>query len=385
MKKNFSIILLFLILACRQRYEAPVKAGDQAFLVVEGFINTGKGATTITLSKVNQLSENTVVYIPNALVEVESDNNFVIRLEEKTTGVYSAGQLKLDTARQYRIRIRTQENKEYLSAFAKARITPLIDSISWKREAEGVRIFVNTHDASNQTRYYRWEYEQTWEVRASYMPNVRYTVSPTPNGTTYGVQFIYSDARDDTTRYRCWLYKNSNSILLGSSKKLTQDVISEPLIFIPNATRTLSVLYSVLVKQYALTKEEYEFLEIMKRNTELTGSVFDAQPSQLKGNIESVSHPGEPVIGFVGAYSSEEKRLYISNHQVAGWNFDSGCFQDEIFNHPDTVKNVFMAGLYPTTAKEIGPGNSIIKFNVSPGTCVDCTLLGSNIKPVYWP
>jgi hypothetical protein len=43
---------------------------------------------------------------------------------------------------------------------------PPIDSISWKRDEEGVRVFVNTHNPEGNTRYYRWEFEETWEIRS---------------------------------------------------------------------------------------------------------------------------------------------------------------------------------------------------------------------------
>src|SRR3712207_6958843 len=32
----------------------------------------------------------------------------------------------------------------------------------------GVTIFVNTHNPENNTRYYRWEFDETWENRSVY-------------------------------------------------------------------------------------------------------------------------------------------------------------------------------------------------------------------------
>ena len=36
-------------------------------------------------------------------------------------------------------------------------------TISWKPENGGIKIYVNTHDLENNTRYYDWKYEETWE------------------------------------------------------------------------------------------------------------------------------------------------------------------------------------------------------------------------------
>ena len=144
-------------------------------------------------------------------------------------------------------------------------------------------------------------------------------------------------------------------------------------------------MYSVLVKQHAITKEEYEFLDIMKKNTELTGSVFDPQPSQLKGNIDCISNPGETVVGYVGVYSLEEKRIFIRNADLPGWGFNSGCFEIPVGNHTDSIAQAIAGGLYATTVHTFRPPNNIDTFNVAPGVCVDCTLIGTNKKPDFWP
>ena len=175
------------------------------------------------------------------------------------------------------------------------------------------------------------------------------------------------------------------SIILGSTAKLTKDVISMPLIFIPRRTRPLSAMYSVLVKQYGITKEEYEFLDIMKKNTELTGTVFDPQPSQLNGNIECISNPSEPVIGYAGVYSMEQKRIYIRNSQLPAWGFNSGCFEIEVKNHTDSIAEVIARGFLLTTIHTLIDPNIITIFNATSGICVDCTLIGTNKKPDFWP
>jgi hypothetical protein len=65
---------------------------------------------------------------------------------------------------------------------------------------------------------------------------------------------------------------------------LAQDVIYlQPLVLIPAGAQQLSVEYSIFVRQYALTKEGYDLLTMMQSNTESLGTIFDPQPSSLKG------------------------------------------------------------------------------------------------------
>ena len=45
------IFILFAVIACKEIYESPVKPQSTGYLVVEGVINSGVGATTITLAE----------------------------------------------------------------------------------------------------------------------------------------------------------------------------------------------------------------------------------------------------------------------------------------------------------------------------------------------
>ena len=56
-------------------------------------------------------------------------------LYENGNGVYvSPSSLNLNNNEKYRLQIKTQDNKEYVSDFATVKHTPEIDSITWKRE-----------------------------------------------------------------------------------------------------------------------------------------------------------------------------------------------------------------------------------------------------------
>ena len=44
---------------------------------------------------------------------------------------------------------------------------------------------------------------------------------------------------------------------------------------------------------------------LMQKNAESLGSIFDEQPTQITGNIHSVTNPSEQVIGYVSAGTVE--------------------------------------------------------------------------------
>jgi hypothetical protein len=123
----------------------------------------------------------------------------------------------------------------------------------------------------------------------------------------------------------------------------------------------------------------------MKKNTEGTGSVFDAQPSELVGNIHCTTNASEPVIGYIDICNVQESRTFISNTQVPDWNFVTPCLKTEIQNNVDSITEAHR-NLYPAYAAKYSPtGSAILSYYFSTPSCVDCTFWGTNIKPTFWP
>ena len=364
---------------CKEKYLSPVVRTTTGYLVLEGVINSGGEETKIKLSRTTYLSGgNAINPEKGAMVKLESNTNASFDLSESSEGTYTINNLQLDTSLQYRLNIKTNNGEEYLSDFARIRNNPPIDSISWVRENEGVQLYVNTHDPQNNTRYYQWEYKETWEFHSFFSASLKYA---TPQPPFAGV--IPRDINDPEI-YTCWQYNSSSSILLGSSAKLNQDIIHLPLLFIENGSQKLSVLYSVLLTQYSWSKQGYDFLERMKKNTESLGSVFDAQPSELNGNIHCVSNPGQPVIGFFNICTIQQNRIFIYRAQIPDWRFNESCYQIVVENNPDSIA-AKAAGMLPVSPEKYAGPSTILTFYAAPEYCVDCTLRGSNIKPIYWP
>ncbi len=380
----FYIVCFFLLNGCKEKFTANIISPATGYLVVEGFISSGANATSIALTRSVKLYD-TVNIIPehNALINIESETNEVFPLNETGSGIYTSISLSLDKTKKYRLQIKTQDNKEYVSDFATVKKTPDIDSISWARENGGVKIYVNAHDPANNTRYYRWDYEETWEFRSTYYSTLKYSYDQ--NGFPTSVVYKFPDQSIDTAIRKCWNTINSTNINIGSSEKLGEDLIHLPLVYIEPASIKLSVLYSINIRQNALSHEGYLFFEKIKKNTENIGSIFDAQPSGLQGNIHCLTDPAEIVVGYVDISEEKIKRLFIGNNELPGWNYHQDCSQTILDNQRDSILK-YGVGLSPTIVFTTGPFGSIKQFVATPEqNCVDCTLTGSNVKPVFWP
>jgi Domain of unknown function (DUF4249) len=375
MKLFFYCLLLLTAFSCKEPFAPPIVSTPASYLVVEAVLNAGNAPTSIRLTRTFKLADSAQLRGElNAQVQVEGKDNTIHPLVSSGNGFYTSPNLGLTLNKEYRLRIRTTGGKEYLSEYVVARETPAIDSLNLNRKADGAQIEVNTHDDGNDTRYYRWDYEETWEIRSYYYSRYKYLGNGIVRERTFS---------EDVSV--CWKYGRSTNIVLGSSARLQSDVIANaPILFIPNNDEKISVRYSILLRQYALDKTAYQFYELMKKNTESLGSVFDAQPSEIRGNVTCVSAPEEVVIGYVTASTISEKRFFVLTSQVQPWRFSETCLSVDVANNPDSLRAFLGAGLSPYEAK-YSPAGSITHYMSSDPPCVDCTERGgSTVRPSYW-
>jgi len=368
-------IFFFMLSGCKDPYYPELKSSNSHFLVVEGFINPD-GITNIRLTRTRAITKEDTAAVINetgANVSIEDNNNNIYPLYESGDGNYSASYF-LDVAGNYRLHITTRDNKEYVSDFVACKNAPPIDVLGWELKDGNVQIFVNAHDESNKTIFYRWDFVQTWEYHAQYYTNLIY--DPDIKKVVYR-QFPV---------YVCYRSNNSTKIFIGSSEKLSQDVIHKaPLELIPNHDKRISVLYSALVTQYALDSAGYNYWKAMRSNTEEIGSIFGTQPNQAKGNIHNVADPSENVIGYVTAGTIQQKRIFISNSDLPGdWNLLPYCYEQKV--PIDSIDFYFGSGfLIPYSEDPPGAARPSGYFGAT-APCVDCTREGGTlVKPFFWP
>jgi len=371
---SFCVVALT-VSSCKEKFDPPIISSDNSYLVVEGVLNAGSAPTTIHITRTFGLDQNSVVQGEiGATVTVEGKDNSIQPLTMGVLGQYSSPGLILQSNAEYRVRIQTNDGNIYVSGYVMPRQTPGIDSVGWRRSPEGVQLYVNTHDNSNSTRYYRWDYIETWQLRSYYF-----------SGYIYQNAAVRQRVLPQEQVYDCWRSASSQSILLGSSARLSNDVINEaPLAFYANGDERMNVRYSLLVRQYAMDKPAFEFYELMKKNTESVGTIFDSQPSDIRGNIICETDPSKPVIGFITASTISEKRIFINSSELPGWNLPPYCPPMTVT--PDSIVFYFQGGAYmPYSANFDNLGLRIISYNASFNTCVDCqTRGGSTIQPSFW-
>jgi len=386
--RNTIVIITILIVGinCKTPYEPSIIASNGNYLVVEGVINTAQDSTVIKLSRTVNLSGKTNSNPElNAIVAVEDNQSSSYPLQEIGNGKYASPSLNLDNTRQYRLRIITSSGKTYLSDLEAVRSNPPIDSVGYLIQSSGMQLYINTHNPNNNTRYYRWDYSETWRFHAEYQSQY----------ITDGTEIVLRTP--DQQIYYCFANNNSSTILLGSSAKLQQDVIYQnPITQIPSTSEKIELKYSILVKQYALSTDEYNFWVNLKKNTEQLGSIFDPQPSNINGNVHCTTNPSEIVIGYVGVTSIQQKRIFISSEQLPiTWvpAYPYECQQDSNLYCKlvdGKCVNQVQNNLIPVNSSEFitsaiyKPSPLIVGYLGTTQSCADCTIRGATKQPDFW-
>ncbi len=366
------------VCSCVEPYSPEVLEAPNSYLVVNGFINAS-GPTTVQLLRTQNLSEETLPPAETqAVVKIESDNGESYMLRETGAGNYETDNLSLNPATKYRLFIRTANGKEYASEFVEVKQTPAIDAVTWEPVDDRVQLYVSSHDPGNDTWYYRWEFENTWHYRPAFYTSLKYA-----NDTI--------EWRDNTDPdiYNCWRTERSNTIELGTSIRLNKDVISNYKLYsIPYNSEKIAIKYSILVKQFGLSREAYEYWEILKKNTESIGTLFDPLPSQLRGNIRCISDPEEPVIGFITASTMQTKRIFIDSKELPReWRtFIPLCTIDTMFLAESKISDYFDNNAIMPVYEVYPPNGGMrpIGFSYASVNCVDCRTRGTNVKPDFW-
>lgn len=366
--------LILFIGACKEPYFPSIIEAPNSYLVVDGMIKVGGDSTIIRLTRTRNLSDSIgVITEEGAFVVLEGNQGGYFPFTRLGNGYYGTAPLNLNVNEKFSLKIVTNDNKQYRSDLLPVKPTPPIDSVSWVRDTS-ITIRVSTSDPRGNTRFYRWEFEETWEYNSFYESILGYD---------YGTnQPYYLDPKDYLNR--CWSSQKSSSILLASTNAQIEDVVENlPVTTIVQGSDKASVRYSILVKQYALTKEAFEYWQLLRKNTNELGSIFGNQPAELISNIKCTSNPDEPVVGFISISSIQQKRLFIRRGQLSGWYPDYSLQQlcEPKIVGPDSLSYYLQRNKNLMQAYNITGGGTALADK----RCIDCRLRGGTTKmPSYW-
>jgi hypothetical protein len=398
-KSLITIFVVFTLCTCIDPY-SPKLRGYGSLLVVDGLITDENTSYTVKLSGTIQEQNEMPLMVSDATVFLTDDEGNNISLNNKGKGIYKTDStgFKGIIGRTYILHILTHNGDEYESEPCLMQSVPEIDSIYYAKEQElinngsetsdGIRIYLDSKPGDNN-HYYRWDFKETWKFKV-----------PNPKKYEYINDSIINPVT--TVKEYCWANRNSDEILIHSDYSGQADrIVNEPIFFIASdKSNRLLIQYSILIRQYSISKKEYDFWNNMKQVNESGGDIFAKQPFSVKSNIHNINDQLEQVLGYFQVSAVKQKRKSISFSDISEMNlpfFHYPCERIEMApkDYPwpalappltwDDIYNMYVSSGYSFVEPKYVPGTSELqKLVFTMPVCANCELTGTMIKPGFW-
>ncbi len=384
--------------ACVEPFQPEVGEYDST-LVVDGIFSNSDEPSIVLLSRSFAYADDQGPPIEGAQLMIEDDQGNSTSLTETQAGVYETNPatFKGQIGRSYRLLILTPEGEAFESDWEIMKAAPPIESVrsqfeeripddALRNPVPGMQFLVSTKDPENNTQFYHWEFVETYEYGLRYPAIIEVAFGDRPGRGDDEVSFV---KLEDYEGFRCWKTEKSTRILIASTENRTEDIIEDfPIHFVSNITPRLYRRYSLLVKQYAVSKANYEYLRIIKETNQTTGSLFDPIPNELFGNIKNSSGKDIPVLGYFSVAGVSTSRTFVDRTDLPLGvlvPFGPECPLDTIplnfgslYNQINFNNKILFNYEYSLT------GNPINYILTRP-ECAECSALeATNVRPDFW-
>ena len=399
-KSFISLIVISTLFTCIDPYVPKLKGYD-SLLVVDGLITDENTSYSIRLSRTFQQQDASPDMISDATVFISDDLGTEFDLKSTGNGIYKSDStiFRGSAGKTYVLHAVTSDGELYESDPCLMQPVPEIDSIYFKKDQDlannktealdGIRIYLDSQGSDNNF-YYRWDFEEIWRFRVP-IPRSHVFIDET------NIPMI-ADVRE-----YCWKTGKSNDIIIheiypGEPRRIE----NEPIYFIATAkSDRLLVEYSIMIKQYSLSKNEYDFWNNLKQINEAGGDIFAKQPFTVISNIHSLKNPEERVLGYFQVSAVKQRRKNISFNEIANLNlpyFNYNCEKIEYapwdspwnnFKPPMTWYDLWYmytsSGYYFVEPKYDPATHDLVKLVFAKPECADCEVTGTLKEPDFPP
>lgn len=368
------IFFIFLFGGCIERFELP-RANGLGSLVVDGSITDQNGPYVVRISNTKLLiGHSRPEPVVGALVMIEEEDGVSATLFETEPGLYQTndGDILGQVGKRYRLSVRLSEGIEYQSPWERMLPTPEVDKIEvgfrQKSGKSGAELYLSTEDPTGEISFFRWEVIETWKYKVPYASRLIYGQS----------QLKSLDDFHET----CWLNQNSTAVMLATVSDQTKNaVVHHPLVFVSGDSARLNVRYSALIRQYAISGEEYAFWKGLKSTNEDVGGLFDKQPFQVVSNVKRIGDEDATIFGYFRVNSIKEKRIYLNREDFPEDFLPQKTLSDcplfDLSTATTETHNLFLDnGIYLFVYPDAF-------FTTQP--CGDCEAYGgTTLEPTFW-
>ncbi|MUP45513.1 DUF4249 domain-containing protein [Gramella sp. BOM4] len=397
--RNFlSLGILFLLMACVESYDFKSE-GTASVIIVQGFVSDEFKRHEISLSNSYDLESDENSFITNAAVSVIASDGAQYDYFHTENGVYkSYDEFQAEAGKTYQLEI-LHEGVTYLSEeekiYGRSEIGEVEASLRVNNAGiEGIAITTERSSNEDQVQFFRYDYSETYKIVAPYSSGYKLVVDPD------GQNASLVEAPDE--RRVCYNTEESIESVLKTTKfREDQTEFEDVIRFLPVNDLKIRYRYSILLKQYLISPDAYNFYETLKELSGSQNAFSQNQPGFITGNIKAVNSNNK-VLGYFEVASADEKRIFVDPLEFFNVTdfpgFDQYC--SLVWpgvpmrpNSPDPLVGYIESGEYqyvgdrnsPYAAMiDLPPDTPVGPYILANISCVDCRTLGTNVQPEFW-
>lgn len=400
MKKSIVLLSIFLsAVSCIYPYEPDKVSSVDDVLVFDGDLVIGETSiirvsTLMPLKQEQSSGVNPFIFVyGSGKMTVEDSEGKVYPAVKLSYGVFQIDLMAASEDLQYRLTYSFNPSSivntwnlvdltadqlaihTYQSPWLEVQKAPGIDGIRYEVDEKNLVFDASLTGKDESSKYYRWGFEETWEFHADFNPEYYYDRLTGKYGT-------YPEGYTSPVYY-CWTSAVSRESSLFSTEGLTENRVKrEPFHTVSRTSRRLQEMYRLDLVAKGISRDGYMFHKTLKQNSNSTGDLFSANPSELRGNITRLENEGELVLGFVEAVTVTRAHIYVGNMYYRGSTPWYNVFIPDTSEDGMPLDMWYDSGYRPAAT----PPDSMPGFYWTHHRCIDCTLDGGRkTKPEGWP
>jgi len=338
-KKRISLkILLYLLIisstSCIEKFDFNGDKTKENLLVVDGFISNGTEPSVVYLSRTSEFVGLTIeggYALPerNAIVKIIDDDgneellheeielkiihtknedndsiSFPVSIIREGKYVSNAG-FRGQIGKTYHLYVKTLNSDEYISTPEKM-LAPKgeIDSFYFNLGSQekfdpetgkitypyGLKFYTDLTLPVENT-YYILEWLATYKVKMPFDTN---------DSVCYANQYPVNQIN-----------------IINSKEENVTTLPAHHIAFFPLSNK-FDIGFSIILKQYSVSKDAFEFKQLLKNQLDSKGTIFDPIPSKITGNVKKLNGE-EEVLGHFGTRTLQERRIFILPKMIDGF------------------------------------------------------------------
>lgn len=359
------IYCLLILSACVEAFDPQIDPIMDQPLVVDALLTNENIRHTVTLSRVTNVNDTSLIPVANANVRIEDNTGQTFEFTYFKRGKYvSVDSFSGIIGNSYRLLVNVND-QQYESSFEELLppgeingINAAFDFVSIQQETgetlnvPRVNFSADIAFPSNETTYYRFDWNATYQART---PSQGTGDCWTERGQEVPGELIANRI--------CYINENSSTFLkLFSSEGLEGSSFEEIDIFSVNPNKRFQTVYSPEIVLYRMNKDIFDFWDAVEDQTFGSGSLFDSPLGPITGNIQNTDPEGDRVIGIFEVASTFRYRSFfkpsVIGRELSHYNAD--CI--------------------------LPPGPFGTPPPPRPYSCCECLFLDNStaVKPDYW-